>query len=109
MSPSRALHVLPSHAMKIRIAAHVWIISLTSLAGCISGGPSIDFAVTEEDYVLTWQDEFDYDGAPNPKHWNYESGFVRNEELQWYQPGNAFCENGKLIIEARRERRANPY
>jgi beta-glucanase (GH16 family) len=33
---------------------------------------------------------------------------VRNQELQWYQPENAFCENGMLIIEARRERKQNP-
>jgi beta-glucanase (GH16 family) len=33
---------------------------------------------------------------------------VRNEELQWYQPDNAVCENGKLVIQARRERKRNP-
>ena len=33
---------------------------------------------------------------------------MRNEELQWYQPDNARCVNGALIIEARREQVANP-
>jgi beta-glucanase (GH16 family) len=33
---------------------------------------------------------------------------VRNNELQWYQPGNAFCTNGLLVIEARREHKLNP-
>jgi hypothetical protein len=33
---------------------------------------------------------------------------VRNHEQQWYQPDNAHCENGLLIIEARREQRVNP-
>jgi beta-glucanase (GH16 family) len=33
---------------------------------------------------------------------------VRNEELQWYQPENARCEKGLLIVEARRERKKNP-
>src|SRR5207245_1879212 len=55
-----------------------------------------------------WHDEFDQDGRPNPQNWTYETGFVRNKELQWYQPENAWCENGMLIIEARDENRANP-
>jgi len=57
---------------------------------------------------LVWADEFDKDGRPDPRNWTYESGFVRNLELQWYQPENAWCERGLLIIEARRERLKNP-
>ncbi|MPZ17718.1 MAG: family 16 glycosylhydrolase [Luteitalea sp.] len=59
-------------------------------------------------YELVWSDEFEPDGKPDPRNWTYETGFVRNQELQWYQPDNAWCEDGLLIIEARRERRANP-
>lgn len=59
-------------------------------------------------YKLVWADEFDRDGPPDPRNWTFERGFVRNEELQWYQPDNARCENGMLIIEARRERKQNP-
>lgn len=62
----------------------------------------------KEGYKLAWSDEFDKDGTPNPANWSYEKGFVRNHELQWYQPDNAFCENGYLIIEARREQKPNP-
>jgi beta-glucanase (GH16 family) len=58
-------------------------------------------------YMLAWADEFDRDGRPDPANWTYETGFVRNQELQWYQPDNARVENGMLIIEARRERKAN--
>src|ERR1051325_8652973 len=57
---------------------------------------------------LVWADEFDKDGRPDPRNWGYESGFVRNRELQWYQPDNARCERGLLVIEGRRERKANP-
>lgn len=60
------------------------------------------------DYQLVWADEFNTDGSPDPTNWTYEHGFVRNKELQWYQPENAFCKNGKLIIEGRRERKENP-
>lgn len=59
-------------------------------------------------YALVWSDEFDLDGAPNAKNWTYEKGFMRNEELQWYQAGNASVQNGLLVIEARRERVSNP-
>lgn len=59
-------------------------------------------------YELVWADEFETDGRPDPEKWTYENGFVRNEELQWYQPDNAFCENGFLVIEGRRERVDNP-
>jgi beta-glucanase (GH16 family) len=33
---------------------------------------------------------------------------VRNNEVQWYQPDNARCEQGLLVIEARKEARPNP-
>jgi beta-glucanase (GH16 family) len=67
-------------------------------------------AVTDStnDWKLVWSDEFNTNGPPNPANWNYERGFVRNNELQWYQPENAFCTNGMLIIEARREHKPNP-
>jgi beta-glucanase (GH16 family) len=62
----------------------------------------------DSSYQLVWSDEFNYQGAPDPNKWTYERGFVRNQELQWYQPENARCENGTLLIEARRERKQNP-
>lgn len=63
---------------------------------------------TKEGYQLVWNDEFNANGALNPLNWTYEKGFVRNEELQWYQPENAFCENGLLVIEARQTKQPNP-
>ena len=68
-------------------------------------------AVTAEEskaWKLVWADEFNIDGKPNPKNWAYEKGFVRNNEFQWYQEDNAFCEKGMLVIEARHESKANP-
>lgn len=60
------------------------------------------------DYELVWSDEFDVDGAPDSTNWNFEQGFVRNEELQWYQEENAFVSNGFLVIEGRRDTFKNP-
>lgn len=59
-------------------------------------------------YKLVWQEEFSTEGVPDPKNWGYERGFVRNKEAQWYQPQNARVEDGRLIIEARKERVKNP-
>ena len=59
-------------------------------------------------YTLVWADEFNKEGTPDPSNWNYEKGFVRNGEDQWYQPENAHCRNGYLIIEAKREPKPNP-
>ena len=58
-------------------------------------------------YRLVWSDEFNEDGPPNPKNWDFERGYVRNHELQWYQPENAWCSGGHLIIEARKGSAAN--
>jgi beta-glucanase (GH16 family) len=62
---------------------------------------------TPQDLQLVWADEFDKDGTPDPANWTYEHGFVRAEELQWYQPQNARVEHGLLVIEARREHVVN--
>ena len=59
-------------------------------------------------YTLAWADEFNQEGKPDSTMWDYERGFVRNEELQWYQTENANCKNGLLIIEARKEQKPNP-
>jgi len=57
---------------------------------------------------LVWNEEFNNNGKPDSACWVYETGFVRNEELQWYQPDNANCANGLLIIEGRKEKVKNP-
>jgi len=59
-------------------------------------------------YKLVWADEFNNEGPPDTANWQFEKGFVRNHELQWYQPQNAYCHNGLLIIEAKRVNIPNP-
>ncbi len=63
---------------------------------------------SESDYLLAWSDEFNGTGALDTTRWGFEEGFVRNEELQWYQSENAFQEGGHLVIEGRTESRPNP-
>ena len=57
---------------------------------------------------LAWSDEFNGSGAPDPSNWGYEKGFVRNSELQWYQPDNATVANGVLTIAAQKVHILNP-
>lgn len=57
---------------------------------------------------LVWSDELNDTGKPDPSKWGFENGFVRNKEDQWYQPDNAYCRNGVLVIEARKEQKVNP-
>jgi len=63
---------------------------------------------TKDSLKLVWSDEFSEDGRPDSKNWTFENGFVRNNELQWYQSENAYCRDGFLIIEGRREKKENP-
>lgn len=65
-------------------------------------------SLTAQEWRLVWSDEFNRDGRPDSTVWNYEQGFVRNHEDQWYQAENAFQKDGLLVIEARREQRPNP-
>jgi beta-glucanase (GH16 family) len=83
--------------------------SIILLAAChhrIAGTKPVEN--NKDGYLLVWADEFNKDGKPDTLNWNYEYGFVRNEELQWYQPENANCQNGLLIIEAKQEEKPNP-
>ena len=70
--------------------------------------PSNEFPKQSEEWTLVWSDEFNTDGRPDPATWSFEQGFVRNHEDQWYQPDNAWQQDGLLIIEARRDDRPNP-
>ncbi|MFV0538774.1 MAG: family 16 glycosylhydrolase [Dysgonomonas sp.] len=69
---------------------------------------SVNCLAQTDDYKLVWSDEFDKDGKPDDNKWNYEHGFVRNQEQQWYQPQNIHCENGLMIITGKREQIKNP-
>lgn len=59
-------------------------------------------------WKLVWRDEFNQARCPSKSKWSFEHGFVRNGELQWYQPKNAYCRDGVLVLEARREEKQNP-
>ena len=62
--------------------------------------------VDAKDWKLVWSDEFNYQGLPDQAKWDYEEGFVRNHESQYYTRArleNARVEAGNLVIECRKE------
>ena len=83
-------------------------LKLLFLIPCIIINLSIAKAQSTSDYKLVWADEFNTNGIPDSSKWAYENGFVRNHESQWYQPQNAQCKNGMLIIEAKKVEKLNP-
>lgn len=65
----------------------------------------------QKDYKLVWSQEFD---EPNidPSVWNYEIGYVRNGERQYYTDSaeNAYIKDSCLVIEAKKTGNADrPY
>lgn len=64
--------------------------------------------VGADEYKLIWADEFNVNGPPDSTQWRFETGFVRNREAQWYQKENAVCQNGYLVITAKKETKPNP-
>jgi beta-glucanase (GH16 family) len=60
-----------------------------------------------EKWKLVWSDEFNYQGLPDQTKWDFEEGFVRNDERQYYTRArltNARVEGGTLVLECRKER-----
>lgn len=55
---------------------------------------------------LVWSDEFNYNGLPDNSKWDYEKGYARNKELQYYTVArneNATVTNGYLTITAKND------
>jgi beta-glucanase (GH16 family) len=75
-------------------------------SGLLALQPAARPAAAADDggWTLVWGDEFEAcpNGRPDPKKWGFENGMVRNHEAQWYQPDNAVCDGGKLVISAER-------
>ncbi len=96
----------------IRKHQYLLLLLFVSAFSCISKhsdkNPATGSPKAAAGYRLVWHDEFNVDGKPDSASWSYESGFTRNEELQWYQNENATCADGVLVIEGKRERVINP-
>lgn len=63
-------------------------------------------------WKLSWSDEFEDSGPPDPAKWSFEEGFKRNREEQYYtrdRKENLRVENGVLVIEGRKESYKNSF
>lgn len=92
----------------MRIIVFQWVFLLLLKANNSVAQQSVVKGNSMDDYTLVWADEFNGNGVPDTASWGFEKGFVRNQELQWYQAENAFCKDGYLIIEGRRVSKPNP-
>lgn len=91
---------------KSGLAAYAW-----ALVGAVAWVVAPAAAQERAGWTLAWSDEFDKPGLPDAKKWTYETGFVRNKELQYYtqaRPENARVEGGSLVIEGRKEEYQGP-
>lgn len=106
--------------MKAVISVLAFILVCDGLVGCSSCKQSDgESPLSPEDstalnipsyqgYNLVWHEEFSTPGRLDSTIWSYEHGFVRNEELQWYQANNTTVHDGCMDIEGRVERVINP-
>ena len=60
-------------------------------------------------YHYVWGDEFNYEGNVDQTLWQAEKGFIRGNELQYYQMKNATVSEGRLLISAKKERVKNEF
>lgn len=89
-------HLLRATKAPAVLAACLWL-----SAGCATSAQTIPGR-------LVWADEFETPGLPDPSQWGYDVGGHGwgNDELEFYTAGrleNARVEDGRLIIEARKE------
>lgn len=96
--------------MKIKKIAISSFIMAVCFPAYITAAPQTTEPLQYSGWKLVWNDEFNTDGKLDPTVWNFEDGFKRNHEAQWYQSANAYCKDGNLVIEAKKESkpRKNP-
>ncbi len=83
-------------------STYIFIIFIVSLFACNSTNSDTDI---KKEYQLVWEDEFKNDGELDNTKWDYEIGYIRNNEEQYYTKNlrNARIENGYLLLEAHME------
>ena len=99
--------------------AAVAMLGATTVAAQTAHNPAITAGTDEAlavpaGHKLVWSDEFDTPGLPDARKWGWDTSRNKagwyNNELQYYAAKrleNVRVENGRLIIEARKERLAD--
>ncbi len=63
-------------------------------------------ACKEQKSNLIWSDEFNYNGLPDSSKWVYDTGYIANNELQYYREKhaeNSIVKDGHLMLIGRKE------
>jgi beta-glucanase (GH16 family) len=63
-------------------------------------------ACKEHKSDLIWSDEFNYNGLPESSRWGYDTGYIANNELQYYTEKhieNAVVKDGYLMLIGKKE------
>ena len=83
---------------------------LGALAQAADAPPPAERLRPPDGWQMTWHDEFDVDGLPDPKKWTNDTWFNKpgwfNHEAQYYsapRAENAVVRGGRLVITARKE------
>jgi beta-glucanase (GH16 family) len=87
----------------------IFLVTIAGLLSCykenrIVGDTTV--LIRGKEYMLDWSDEFEYNGLPDSTKWGYETGYVRNNETQYYTKArieNCNVYSGKLHITARKD------
>ena len=82
------------------------LIALVLSQDTVDGQTKLSHSPTSGYKHLVWQDEFDNPGLPDSAKWKYDTGFIRNHELQYYtfrRLENTQISNGILDIVARND------
>ncbi len=85
--------------MNILTMKGVIVLLAIILIGCSKDEP--DDPMEGSDWKLVWAEEFNYSGLPNSDFWSFETGYVRNNEEQYYtnqRTENCIVKDGYLQI-----------
>lgn len=95
------------------LRAACWLLLLPLGAACAKGHPPADGTTppaaapspAPASWQLVYSDEFETAGSLDPAKWDYDLGYIANDEKQYYtsRSENVRVEAGHLVIEARRE------
>jgi len=95
----RPSFLLYSRRLSLWMVGTAWLVAM-------SPAQASEAAAESGKWKLVWSDEFNSEGLPDSQKWDYETGFVRNQESQYYTRArreNARVEKGMLVLEARKE------
>jgi beta-glucanase (GH16 family) len=94
-----------------RVESALFVLVIAAAVACGSNSPSAQSPTVPPavsgpaPWTLVFSDEFDSNGPLDPAKWGYETGYIRNNEKQYYttRAENVRAEGGNLVIEARKE------